>query len=198
MLEQRMARPVEFDRDETIGKAIEVFADHGYEGSTTAALLARMGIARQSLYGAFGDKKRLFLEALERYNAASLSQMETALASDSSARAAIEAALLAFAVGPDAAPAAGCLGVGSIAEFGRSDPEINAVNDAAGARFKAAFAARLAQGVAAGEFAPGLDPEAGAAFLLTVRAGLKVAARDGAGLEMLRASAAMALKGLGA
>lgn len=191
-----MARPTEFDRDEAIGKAIEVFADHGYEGSSTAALLARMGIGRQSLYGAFGDKKRLFLEALERYNAASLSQIEAALASGGSPRAAIEAALLAFAVGPDAAPETGCLGVGSIAEFGRSDPEINAVNDAAGRRFKAAFAARLADGVAAGQFAADLDPEAGAEFLLTVRSGLKVAARDGVELERLTAIARTAMRGL--
>lgn len=191
-----MARPMEFDRDEAIGRAIEVFADHGYEGSSTAVLLARMGIGRQSLYGAFGDKKRLFLEALERYNAASLSQMEAALASESSPRAAIEAALLAFAIGPDATPRMGCLGVGSIAEFGRSDPEINAVNDAAGARFKVAFAGRLADGVAAGQFAADLDPRVGAEFLLTVRAGLKVAARDGAGLERLRETARLALRGL--
>jgi AcrR family transcriptional regulator len=191
-----MARPTEFDRDEAIGKAIEVFADHGYEGSSTAELLARMGIGRQSLYGAFGDKKRLFLRALEVYNTASLVQMETALAAGSSPRAAIEAALLAFATGTDALPETGCMGVGSIAEFGRSDTEINAVNDAAAGRFKAAFAARLAAGAAAGEFASDLDPQAAAEFLLTVRSGLKVAARDGASLERLRSTVRLALRGL--
>ena len=192
-----MARPTEFDRDEAIGKAIEVFADHGYEGSSTTALLDRMGIGRQSLYGAFGDKRRLFLEALARYNAGSLAQMEAALASDGSARAAIEAALLAFATGPDAAPETGCLGVGSVAEFGRADPEVNAINDASGRRFKAAFAARIRDGVAAGDFATDLDPEATADFLLATRAGLKIAARDGAGLDRLRPIVRMAMRGLG-
>jgi AcrR family transcriptional regulator len=189
-----MARPTEFDRDEAIGKAIEVFADHGYEGSSTAELLARMGIGRQSLYGAFGDKKRLFLQALECYNAGSLSQMEAALAVEGSPRAAIEAALLAFAAGPDAAPQTGCLGVGSIAEFGRADADINAINDAAGRRFKAAFAARLADGVAAGEFASDLDAQVAAEFLLTVRSGLKIAARDGASLDRLRSSVRLAMR----
>jgi AcrR family transcriptional regulator len=191
-----MARPTEFDRDEAIGKAIEVFADHGYEGSSTAKLLARMGIGRQSLYGAFGDKKRLFLQALECYNAGSLAQMEAALAVEGSPGAAIEAALLAFAAGRDAAPQAGCLGVGSIAEFGRSDADINAINDAAGRRFKAAFAARLADGVAAGEFASDLDAQVAAEFLLTVRSGLKMAARDGASLDRLRSSVRLAMRGL--
>lgn len=192
-----MARPMEFDRDEAIDKAISVFADHGFEGSSTAQLLGRMGIGRQSLYGAFGDKRRLFLEALARYNAGSLAQMEAALAPEGSPRAAIEAALLAFASGLDAAPEAGCLGVGSIAEFGRADPEINAINDAAARRFKAAFAARLADGVVAGEFAADLDPETAAEFLLATRAGLKIAARDGAGLERLRPIVRMAMRSLG-
>ncbi|MBO9710712.1 MAG: TetR/AcrR family transcriptional regulator [Caulobacter sp.] len=193
-----MARPVEFDRDAAIDQAIAVFGDHGFEGSSTAVLLARMGIGRQSLYGAFGDKKRLFLEALARYNADSLDQMEAALAAHDSARDAIEAALLAFATEPDAAPQSGCLGVGSIAEFGRSDPEINAVNDAAAARFRAAFVQRLDQGVATGEFAPNLDVRAAADFLLATRAGLKIAARDGAGLDRLRGIVRLALRSLDA
>ncbi len=191
-----MARPTEFDRDEAIGKAMEVFAEHGFEGSSTAELLACMGIGRQSLYGAFGDKRRLFLTALERYNACSLAQMEAALAAEGSPRAAVEAALVAFADGPQAMPETGCLGVGAIAEFGRSDPDVNALTDAASQRFKALFAARLADGVAAGEFAPDLDVEAAADFLLTVRTGLKVAARGGADLGRLKAGARMALRSL--
>ena len=192
-----MARPMEFDRDEAIDRAISVFADHGYEGSSTTALLDRMGIGRQSLYGAFGDKRRLFLEALARYNAGSVAQMEAVLASGGSAREAIEAALLAFTSGPDAAPETGCLGVCSIAEFGRADPDINAINDASAHRFKVAFAARIRDGVAAGEFASDLDPEAAADFLLTTRAGLKIAARDGAGLDRLRPIVRMAMRSLG-
>ena len=193
-----MARPMEFDRDEAIAKAISVFGDHGFEGSSTATLLDRMGIGRQSLYGAFGDKKRLFLEALACYNRGSLDEIEAALAVEGSPRAAIEAALLAFATGPDAALRSGCLGVGSVAEFGRSDPDINAINDASGQRFRAAFAAQLAAGVATGEFAADLDPQAAADFLLTVRTGLKIAARDGVDLDGLRLTARMALRGLAA
>ena len=193
-----MARPMEFDRDEALAKAISVFEDHGFEGSSTAALLDRMGIGRQSLYGAFGDKKRLFLEALTCYNAGSLDEIEAALAAEGSPRAAIEAALLAFATAPDAALRSGCLGVGSIAEFGRADPDINAINDASGQRFRAAFTARLADGVAIGEFPADLDRRAAADFLLTVRTGLKLAARDGMDLEGLRSTARMAMRGLGA
>ena len=190
-----MARPLEFDPDHALDAAIAVFSSHGYEGSSTAELLNRMGIARQSLYGAFGDKRRLFLKALERYNTDSIAELTEALGSKVNAVEALEAALLAFAH-PDAHPEAGCLGLGSIAEFGRSDAEINAINDASAETLLRALAARIRQGVAAGELAA-IDADEVAHYLLTVRAGLKIAARGGASFETLNTTVRIALRGLG-
>jgi TetR/AcrR family transcriptional repressor of nem operon len=62
-----MGRPREFDRDEALDRAMEVFWTRGYERTSVAHLTESMGIQRGSLYAAFGDKRRLFLEALERY-----------------------------------------------------------------------------------------------------------------------------------
>jgi AcrR family transcriptional regulator len=62
-----MARPKEFERDTALDDAIAIFCDHGYEGTSTEVLLGKMGIGRQSLYDTFGDKRRLYLEALQRY-----------------------------------------------------------------------------------------------------------------------------------
>lgn len=190
-----MARPSEFDRDEAIASAIRVFARHGYEAASTSDLLEGMGIGRQSLYGAFGDKRRLFLEALRRYSDGSLEEMRQALAGAGSAREAIEAALL-VGLGDAEDLETGCLGVGSIVEFSRSDAEVNALNDAAAAQVVAAFAARVKDGIAAGEFDAGLDAQAAGRMLLTLRSGLKVAARGGAGQDELRQAARLALKGL--
>ena len=44
-----------------------VFWEHGYEATSTDDLLREMGIGRQSMYDAFGDKHRLYLEALQLY-----------------------------------------------------------------------------------------------------------------------------------
>lgn len=191
-----MARPSEFDRDEAIASAIRVFARHGYEAASTSALIEGMGIGRQSLYGAFGDKRRLFLEALRRYADGSLDGMAAALARPGPASEAIEAALLAGLGSADELES-GCLGVGSIVEFSRSDPDVNAVNDAAAAQVLAAFAARVKDGVASGEFAADLDAQAAARMLLTLRSGLKVAARGGGGEDELREAARLAMRGLG-
>ena len=51
-----MARPREFDTDSALDGAIAVFREHGFEGTSAQMLVDAMGIGRQSLYTAFGDK----------------------------------------------------------------------------------------------------------------------------------------------
>ncbi|HEY0545470.1 MAG TPA: TetR/AcrR family transcriptional regulator [Pyrinomonadaceae bacterium] len=62
-----MARHKEFDRDEALQKAMEVFWSRGYEAASIQDLVEHMGINRQSLYDTFGDKHALYLQALDRY-----------------------------------------------------------------------------------------------------------------------------------
>src|SRR5712692_10611500 len=62
-----MARHKEFDRDEALHKAMEVFWSRGYEAASIQDLVKHMGINRQSLYDTFGDKHALYLQALDRY-----------------------------------------------------------------------------------------------------------------------------------
>src|SRR5712692_5869572 len=60
-------RPREFDREAALERAIDVFWRHGYEATSVSDLTAAMGVNPPSLYAAFGDKEKLFLEAVERY-----------------------------------------------------------------------------------------------------------------------------------
>ena len=62
-----MARHKEFNRDEVLHKAMEVFWSRGYEATSVQDLVKHMGINRQSLYDTFGDKHALYLQALDRY-----------------------------------------------------------------------------------------------------------------------------------
>ena len=62
-----MARQKEFDREEVLHKAMEVFWARGYERSSIQDLVQHMGINRQSIYDTFGDKHTLFLQALDLY-----------------------------------------------------------------------------------------------------------------------------------
>src|SRR4030088_150825 len=62
-----MARQKEFDREEALQKAMEVFWSRGYEATSIQDLVKHMGINRQSLYDTFGDKHALYLKTLDRY-----------------------------------------------------------------------------------------------------------------------------------
>lgn len=62
-----MARLREFDTEEALEKAMNIFWEHGYLGASVETLLAGMGLSRGSLYKAFKSKKQLFLRVLERY-----------------------------------------------------------------------------------------------------------------------------------
>ena len=64
-----MARPREFDADDALAAAMDVFWDHGYDAASLRELLSGMGLTRGSLYKAFVDKKSLFLKVLDRYEA---------------------------------------------------------------------------------------------------------------------------------
>jgi TetR/AcrR family transcriptional regulator, transcriptional repressor for nem operon len=191
-----MSRPKEFDRAMALKAAITVFSDHGYEGTSTDALLEAMGINRQSMYDTFGDKRRLYLDALQQYNADSVADIIRSLNRPSSPLKGLEAALISFASRPAPQATFGCMGISSICEFGRSDPETVLLNDAAGRTLRSAFERRVAEAKAEGEVAPDLDARAAAEFMQATLMGIKVAARGGASAERLKGIARFALRSL--
>lgn len=110
MIKNRGGRPRTFDEDTALDAAVEVFWRHGYEGTSLPALTEAMGMNRPSLYGAFGDKHRLFLRALDRYRDGIGSKPLEAFEREENPKAAVQAFLRTSVENntrPDAAP--GCL-----------------------------------------------------------------------------------------
>src|SRR5258708_12171735 len=62
-----MARTKAFNPQRALAKAMGVFWRLGYENASTETLMKAMGIARQSLYDTFADKRALYLKALAFY-----------------------------------------------------------------------------------------------------------------------------------
>jgi len=62
-----MAGVKQFDRDEALDRAMAAFWSRGYEATSIDDLVEATGIGRGSLYGTFGDKRQLFLAALDQY-----------------------------------------------------------------------------------------------------------------------------------
>src|SRR5690349_11988785 len=82
-------RTRQFDVDEALDRALEVFWARGYEGATLPELTRAMGINRPSLYAAFGNKEQLFRKALDRYQTGPMSFLTEALRKPT-ARAVVE------------------------------------------------------------------------------------------------------------
>ena len=60
-------RPRTFDRDEALKKAMMMFWEKGYEGTTMSDLINAVGMKAPSVYAAFGNKDQLFNEVIQLY-----------------------------------------------------------------------------------------------------------------------------------
>jgi len=178
-----MVRPREFDRDAALEKAMLLFWEKGFAATSTDNLVKAMGIGRQSLYNAFGDKRQLYLEVLQSYRQISLGGHLQRLNGPVSPVAGILALLSGLASVDDKVRALGCLGVGSVGEFGTSDPELRQLSEATGALMTRRIAARIREGQGTGEIDRSFEVDEAARFVLLTMTGLQLAARSGASIE---------------
>jgi AcrR family transcriptional regulator len=188
-----MVRPREFDRDATLERAMEVFWAKGYASTSTEELLEAMGIGRQSLYNAFGDKRRIYLEALAMYQERTIAAHLKRLNAPSSPFEGIKNLLQGLIADDDDVRAMGCMGVGSVGEFGTADPELVAIWAKTGPVLRTRIVARLREGQAKGEIDSALNAQETAGFIQMTMNGLQLGARGGASAEALRKMARFAV-----
>jgi len=187
-------RTRQFDVDEALDRALEVFWARGYEGATLPELTRAMGINRPSLYAAFGNKEELFRKALDRYLAGPQGFMAEAL-KEPTARAVAEAIFSGFIRmqrGRDRAR--GCLVVqGALACGEEAEPvrrELARLRQAA----VTAFRERFERAVQDGDLPKGTDCAGLARYVATVLNGLAVQAASGATEKDLRPVSALAMQ----
>jgi AcrR family transcriptional regulator len=189
-----MGRPREFNTDEALDRALQVFWLHGYEGASVAELCQAMGINPPSLYSAFGNKQGLFRQVLERYVAERAKFWDEALA-QATPRAMVEQLLRGTAdFLTEACNPPGCLLVrGAIACSDMAqDVHLELV-----ARRKAAqtkLEQRLVAAKDAGELPPETDPADLARYVSTVLEGMSVHAGGGADRAELHRVVDMAMR----
>lgn len=189
-----MARPREFELDEALRDAAEVFRRKGYHATSMDDLTDGTGLAKGSLYKAFHDKKSLFLGALDLYSQEARARFAEGLSSPGSPREAIRKALFDYIDrARTASGCAGCLLTNTAVELGNQDPEI-------AAEVRSGFEKRvdlLDQAVrraqAAGEVDPRENPRALAEFLELTVQGLRVLIRTGSDEDQMRRSVDTAL-----
>jgi AcrR family transcriptional regulator len=187
-------RPREFDPDEALDSALDVFWRQGYEGTSMSDLTQAMGIAKPSLYAVFGNKEELFRKALDRY-ASRRSDLGCSALNEATSRRAVERMLLAFAgVGEDEEAPKGCLMVQGALVCSEASESIRQELCARRAESEAALCRRLEEWKAAGDLPPEAEPKDHARYVMSVAQGLSVQAASGATPDDLRRVVAMTLK----
>lgn len=182
-------RPRSFDTDQVLGSVRDAFWRHGYSGTSMDQLVAATGLHKPSLYGAFGDKRRLYLETLNRYLEEAREQIAAALSrpklADSLTEFAARGILLFTRNGPN-----GCFMMATAVPESGGDDELKAVVRSTIESLERALARRFRRAIDDGEIPADSDPDALAMLVAAQHFEMSARARAGFSVEELQARAA--------
>jgi AcrR family transcriptional regulator len=151
-----------------------------------------MGVGRQSMYDTFGDKRALFLTALETYVTESVQSINAELEKPGSALSALQSALASFAERNDLSSGEGCMGLNAISEFGQRDADVTRITSKAARVQRQTLMHVLGKAKKQGELSPDADLDSMADFFESTLAGIRMAAKAGKSRQALRNIAAFA------
>lgn len=188
-------RPRGYDPDTALRRATGTFWRHGFAGTSLDALTDAMDMNRPSLYGAFGDKRALYLAALDRYVAESVEQMRAALSEDVPLAQGLQrvydgALALYFA---DAKAPLGCFLIGTAATEAARDSTVRKRLGGGLAELTARFEGRFAAARKRGELPKSSDPAFLAELASAVLFSIALRSRAGDSRAELRAFARSAV-----
>jgi len=174
-----IGRPAEFERETALENAMELFWHKGYEATSLADLLNAMGIGRQSLYNAFGDKHSLFIEAVKHYDRQTVQKLVDVLQTPGSPLGNIRKAFNAMASLATKPGNSGCLVTNSIVELAPHNEQVREIVRATIKRTMNAFKSALDAAVELGEIASETDTRATARFLSSAMHSIVVMGKAG-------------------
>ncbi|MFL6113140.1 MAG: TetR/AcrR family transcriptional regulator [Catenulispora sp.] len=173
-------RPRAFDRDAALNAALFEFWRHGYEATSIATLTKAMGINPPSLYAAFGDKRKLFTEAVSRY-AETYGGYGTRAFELPTARESVEHMLHTIAADyTDPAHPPGCLVIHGAVKTTEASEDVKQELRSYREGTKRAIIDKIATDLAKGLLPPHTDAEALGTFYAAVIQGMSTQAVDGA------------------
>lgn len=188
----------QFDIDETLDKAMKAFWARGYEATSMQDLVDCTGINRGSLYATYGDKRALFLAALQAYDTRMRKQALAELEKAFTPREAIRKLFEAFASQvPDGRPANGCFLTNTALELAAHDDQVRDIVRRSQEGIEVFFARMIRKGRKSGEIGKGVNPSQTAKGLLASLIGIVVLSRSRPDQRLLRTILEDALARLG-
>jgi AcrR family transcriptional regulator len=158
---KRRGRPRAYEPDVALAKALDLFRKDGFAATSLDDLSAATGMNRPSLYGAFGDKRELYIKSFQRYRDDARAAMIDIFRKEQPIRerlARIYAIALDIYLSGESGPR-GCFTVMTAASEAVSDPGIRAMVLEGFVELDKAFAACFRQAKEKGELPATADPE---------------------------------------
>ena len=189
-----MSRPKEFNPDDAIEKAMQVFWHKGYEATSMEDLLTAMDLNRGSLYDTFGDKRQLFLKVMDRYCTTFVGPKFSLLDQPGPALPTLRRFIIGMIEGGLADPQRrGCFISNTVMELSPHEEEIAGKLRQALKMAEDTFFKVLARAKQQGELTHDKDPRALARFLTTMMQGTIVMIKAGVSADVVKQTAETAL-----
>ncbi len=173
-----MARNREFNTEEVIQKAVQLFWNNGFNGVSTQELINEFGLSKSSMYGAFGDKKQLFIIALQQYrrevSKPLIDLLDNCIEVKKTITDILNSQVLQILSDTNTK---GCFIVNTSIELAPHDSDIAKIVKENRDEVESAFTRAIKKGKKNGEFSNNKNPEAISRFLLNAINGLNVDAK---------------------
>lgn len=181
-----MARTQEFDREETLTKAMQVFWQKGYKATSMKDLVNKMGIQPGSIYNTFGDKHTLFIEAVKYYGDVITTNAIKTLRENGSPTANLKQFFNEFVERPMDKKCIGCLVVNSVVELAPHDREAEKIVKSILNKIESAFYDCLKRAKDLGEISKDKNIKALSRYLVSSTHGLLITGKANATKEEMK------------
>lgn len=175
-----MARTKDFNEEEVLEKALAIFWQRGYNGTSMQELVDGLGISRSSMYDTYTDKYTLFVKSLERYREKTAGETMHLISEGSSVKAGIKKMLQSVVNESvcDKSPR-GCFIVNTCVESAPHDKAIAKIVQQNMQDAEEVFYLAIKKGQESGEIADRNDARALARFIINTINGIRVTAKAG-------------------
>lgn len=188
-------RPRSFDKDDALEKAMHVFWEKGYEGTTMADLIESIGMKAPSIYAAFGNKDAIFKEVIKTYLPIVVEGQLAALNSSSEIYESVEATLKAcVSLYTSEDNPHTCLVMTAAINTAPGHEEHVGALRILREKYKAAWQKRFEQAKFDKQLSDDSNPSELAEYFTTLIQGMTIKAKDGASKDSLDATVKLAMK----
>jgi TetR/AcrR family transcriptional repressor of nem operon len=191
-----LPRPKAYNEAELLDQAMHAFWTRGYDRTSIQALVGKTGVNRASLYGAYPDKRTLFVAGIRRYLDLVVEDNVRRLRAIEPAGEAVRQFFLKAVEAPIERLQRGCLMTNSAVEIGLADQEVAELVRGAFYLVEQAIFDRLTEAQRTGEIAKSAEPRALARHLMMVLQGIRVMGRVGVDRDAMRQAVCSALSSI--